>query len=1126
MLSKRKYLFGTTMMVGLMAVAAPAFAQTAQQVPPTQDDRVDDVNVDEEAVVEEIVVTGSRIRRDPVNSPAPIIQVQGEQLLETGLPTIIDYLATIPALSNSLVPSDTTGSLNIAGLSAANLRTLGTNRVLTLIDGRRQVGSQVGQLVVDVDTVPRLLIQNVEIITGGASSVYGADAVAGVVNYILRKDYEGLQIDANVGQLAEGGGSDPLTRRVSILAGKNFFDDRLNIYAFGEYEKLDSILRSDVDWLEDGRFFAIGLDSDPTSAAIGPSTDGVIDNGLFFGLRRLDRPRWGTTTIANAQQPSPLIDPDVPLGNCTGLTSANCFSVDPRYTYWYQDGQARLANFGTRVGNTGLNRPFNIGGDGDNPNTFFPGIVLTPESESQRFQVGANFKLTDNVTAYVEGKYVNEDSFIATQPSFFDVYISNTYSANAVQPLLSSSAFTTRLDNPFFPAVIRNALTNNLVPTYTQNRDTPGTVTGSTVRNFARHQAFGVDRTQENNRELQRYVASLRGEYDRVGFIDNFTWDVAYTYGRMNNFNRETGMNILNTAFALDAVTDNAGVVNGRPGEVVCRVRLLAAQGLTIANPNPLTNDVSAGGSATLSPNDPAVAGCVPLNVFGAGNQSAEGIAYTTAAIFLDEQNTQNNAVASVSGQLWDLWGAGPMGFALGYEYRKEEAEGLGRSASTANRYLQLNTGGDFLPSEYDSNEAFAELSLPLLADSWLGEFAELSATYRAFDYSTAGSGDVYGVSLVYRPIQDITFKTSYNTSFRAPLLSETNSPLTQTFANGFVDPCDTRQITSANRTAEERANRIANCTALAAQRGLTYDFAGSTASATDDFLPTYSSGIAGVNGGNPLLEPETSSSFTFSTVLQPRFIPNFSIILDYYEIEIDSVIQSVTAQTLANQCVDGPGLDAFSCDLIFRENPNTGDAFDVFKVGRPSGDPVGGFIQVPVNYASREVKGLDFDVAYRFDTEEMIGRNWGQFNWTLGGSWLIEQKNYTSFSQPDFFTALEGGLFYPRVRMTQALTWIPTERLAITWRTDWQTSQDLLAYRDYVAGGNTDNRPEDSFRTGNFARNDISVRYDVTEDVTLRAGVTNVLDEEQNPYLGNTIYSNFDSYGRRYNVGLNVRLW
>ncbi len=1120
MLLKRKYLFGTTILAGVMAAtaAAPAFAQTAT---PTTDDG-------QAAQVEEVIVTGSRIRRDPTNSPSPLQQVSRQDLLDTGLASTIDYLATIPALSNSLVPSDTTGSLGIAGLSFANLRSLGSGRTLTLVDGRRHVGSQGGNLAVDVDTIPRLLIQNVEIITGGASSVYGADAVSGVLNYVLRKDFEGLEFDANFGMLTKLGHNQ--SKRASLLIGQNFFDDRLNLYGFAEYEKLDQIKGSDISWLRDGRAL-VGVDADPTAAANGPVDDGIFDTGLFYGLRSVNRPRWGVTTIANSQQPSALNDPDVPVAACSSFTSANCYSIDPAKTYWYDNGVARLVNLGTRVGNTGINRPFNIGGDGYNNNTDFSGFSRTPGSESNRFQAGLNFKVTDNIGLQLEAKYVDEDSFIVTQPTFFDVYIADIngtnsatgaggISATTVQGMTGNSYFT-RLDNAFLPTIIRNAMVTNMVTTYaTPTLTAPGAAGVQTNRQWARHSAFGPDRTQENNRQVQRYVAALHGSYDEVLFVKNLDWDLSYTYGQMENSNKERGLDKIRLSHALDSVVDTAGEVNGRPGEIVCRVKLLAKRGLPIANYNPLDS------RATFAATDPEVAGCVPLNVFGAGNQSQAGLDYIDATVTVHERNEEEDAVFSVAGQLWDFWGAGPIGLALGAEHRREYTEAVGRDTDTRGRYLQLNTGADMPGVQYESDEFFAELSLPLIRDSFLGEYAELSGSYRSFDYTTAGSGDVYGVNLVYRPIPDITFKTSYNTSFRAPNLGENFQPYTQTFANGFVDPCDTRQITSSARTAAERANRIANCTALASAKGLTYDFAGTTASPTDDFLPTYSAGIAGVSGGNPNLKPEESTSFTFSTVLQPRFIPNASLVLDYYEIEITDVIASVSAQVLANQCVDGPSLNAAACSTIFRNNPVSGDIYDPFKVGAPGSSAVGGFIIGSFNYAKRTTRGLDFTFKYKLDTSEAFGHDWGTFNYSLGGTWLIEQKFFNDAVNTGAFTEASSTLYYPRVRMTSRLAWQPIEPLTVTWTTDWQTAQNISFYRDFIASGNLDSQPVEWLRTSNFMRNDLNVRYDLNDQVTLRATVTNVFDAEQDPWLGSTLYSQFDPYGRRFSIGLNYHPW
>jgi len=1100
MLLKRKYLFGTTILAGVMAVTAPAFAQ----------DQLPGVNVqgqaDREATeIDEVVVTGSRIRRDPTNAPTPLIQVSREALLSTGQSTVVDYLATIPALSNSLVPSDTTGSnLNDGGLSFANLRSLGTGRTLTLVDGRRHVGSAAGNLAVDVDTIPRLLIENIEIVTGGASSVYGADAVSGVLNFQLRRDFEGMEIDANYGMINQDGQAN---RRVSALIGTNLFDDRLNLYAFGEYEDIDMVQSLDIDWLQAAHAF-VGIDADPTTAPY----DGMLDNAVFSGVRTLSRPRWGQTTLANSQRPSPLSDPDVPLASCTSLTSSNCYSLDPTKTYVYEGNTARLANFGQRIGNVGSNRTLNIGGDGENPNNFGQ-ETRVPESTSQRYQVGANFALADNIDLSVEYKFITEDTFDISQPTFFDIFLVNaatSYLPSWTNPIRATSQFDLiYLDNAYLPQNVKDAITANTVTNWTANANTDGTAATTTARQWARHSMFGPQRTQDNTRELERYVLALSGDLDQIGFIKNIDWDLSWVSGEARNENVERGVDVQRFALAADAVVDVAGAVNGTPGQIVCRARLIQATAGDL-------DDYIRGGLLTDSVEGTAALNqCVPLNVFGDGNQSAEALAYVDAAINVSHVNQQDQGLAVISGQLWDFWGAGEIGMAIGAEYRKEYTEGVGRSASTGDRLLFLNTGADFAPAEYESKEWFAELSIPLFRDSWLGEYAELSGSYRSFDYTTAGEGDVYGVNLVYRPIRDIAFKTSFNTSFRAPNLSENFAPGSQTFANGFVDACATLQIAAQN--AEVRANRIANCTALATAAGFTFDFAGATATNLDDYNPIYSSGIAGINSGNPNLTPEESESFTFSTVIQPRWFPNLSIILDYYEIELNRVIVSPSAVALTAACVSGSSLNPDACSVIFRNNPTI-----PFGVGAPSGDPIGGFIQSPVNLAQLTTRGLDFTARYSLDTEEVFGVNMGRFDYRVGGLWLIEQENFTNVADPTDGTELGSTIFYPRVRLTSSLTWSPNDIWSVNWSVDWQTAQDSANFRDVL--GNEDTRPFNTYDTGNFARHDFTVRWNAADDLSVRFGVVNAFDAEQPDYLAGGLVSSMDPYGTRFFVGLNYR--
>jgi len=1114
MLTTRKYLFGTTVLAGVLTLSAPAFAQNRPATPAQDDDSTQ---------VEEIVVTGSRIRRDPTTAPTPLIQVSREALLETGQSTVIEYLATIPALSNSVVPSDTTGSgLGDGGLSLPNLRSLGSGRTLTLVDGRRHVGSNGGSLAVDVDTIPRLLIENIEIVTGGASSVYGADAVSGVLNFVLRRDFEGLEVDANYGMINQGGEA---SNRISALIGHNFFDDRLNLYAFGEYETADEVRVADVDWLR-GSTSLVSTDADRLDTPY----DGVIDSTLFSNQRTMQRLRWGVVNLANNRPGSPLNDPDTSFFSCgtvgsgvvptANYTNTSCTSLAPGYSYVFNgDGTARLADFGTRIG-TGLSSVLNIGGDGE-PASEYAQYSFYPRSEAERYQVGANFQITDSITARLEAKRTEEETFDEGQPTFFDIFISDRTAANRLSAIRSGSAYDIRLsDNAYMPANLRTAIQNNIINIYSQpstlTPDLPGQLIGTAPAPYARSALRGPDRNQTNTRELTRYVASIAGSMDELFFVRNLDWDLGYTYGQVDVVNREVGVDVERMAFASDAVRDTAGVL-GSANAIVCRASLLAAQ--NIAN-GLLTDPVRGGDVRDSAAGRAAIQQCKPLNIFGAGQQSQEALNYIYATVGITERNEQEQLMGTVAGQLWDFWGAGSIGVALGGEHRREFTEGTGRSREVGDRFLFLNSGADQPASQYESDEVFGEVSLPLFRDTFLGEYAELSGSYRYFDYTTIGTGEVYGVNLVYRPISDIAFKTSFNTSLRAPTLSENFSTLSQTFSFfGTDDPCTTANINAA-ANAQYRTNRIANCTALAQQQGLTFDFAGATPGTTDDFGPLYTTAsIAGVSGGNPNLLPEESESFTFSTVFEPSFVPNLSLVLDYYEIELTNVIATVTPQVAAQNCVNGTTLNAAACSTIFRNNPAV-----PFGVGAPLGATFGGYISGSINYAKRTTRGLDFTARYSLDTDEMFGHNWGRFDYSLNGSWLIEQKNFNNAQNPGDFTESASLLFYPRVRFSSSLTYRPNDDWSFNWTMDWQTAQDISQSRTFVA--NADSRLVQYMDTGNFARHDFSVRYNVTDDVTLRAGVTNAFDAEQAKWLGYTLYSNFDAWGTRYHIGLNWKVW
>jgi outer membrane cobalamin receptor len=155
---------------------------------------------DDEEFIEEVVVTGTRIKRRDFSSPSPITTITAEEFEFSGQPTLEEYLNRMPQLHPT---SARTANNPGNGTAALNLRGLGPNRTLVLLNGRRIAPSGMGS-VIDVNNLPRSLIDRVEIITGGASTVYGSDAIAGVVNFITRQDFDGFGFDASYSVTAEG----------------------------------------------------------------------------------------------------------------------------------------------------------------------------------------------------------------------------------------------------------------------------------------------------------------------------------------------------------------------------------------------------------------------------------------------------------------------------------------------------------------------------------------------------------------------------------------------------------------------------------------------------------------------------------------------------------------------------------------------------------------------------------------------------------------------------------------------------------------------------------------------------------------------------------------------------------
>ena len=211
--------------------AAPTFAQAQ-----TAGEGVD---------VGEIVVTGSRIRRDTFSSPQPLSVVTAQSIREQGQVSLGDILLEQPVINPATNSQNSSSTLFLAGQTRADIRGLGPTRTLVLMDGRRLPFSDASSPAVDLNTIPSLMVERIETIAGGASAVYGSEAISGVVNFIMKKEQDGLEIDLQAGTTEEGDGEE---NRFGFNWGKKFFDDRLNVLIGGEFASQGAIMRKDRDW--------------------------------------------------------------------------------------------------------------------------------------------------------------------------------------------------------------------------------------------------------------------------------------------------------------------------------------------------------------------------------------------------------------------------------------------------------------------------------------------------------------------------------------------------------------------------------------------------------------------------------------------------------------------------------------------------------------------------------------------------------------------------------------------------------------------------------------------------------------------------------------------------------------
>lgn len=547
---------------------------------------------------------------------------------------------------------------------------------------------------------------------------------------------------------------------------------------------------------------------------------------------------------------------------------------------------------------------------------------------------------------------------------------------------------------------------------------------------------------------------------------------------------------------------DGLQVVVGAKGDLSEHLRYdVSAQYGKTSWAETFTNDVSfrrLQQALLVNPNgtcqDPS-GGCVPLDVFTAapGAITPTQIAFINLTQHAQSENTQVVVTGSVAGDLGGLglqspWAESPVEFAVGAEYRKEKVAYIPDDNLATGSNVTFGAARPIVGEE-SLKDVFAEVSVPVFENRPGADLLELNASYRNLNYKLAGKGESYGYGLTWIPVEGVRLRASYQRAVRAPNLRELflqALPGTDT----AVDPCFRNGAAAATAAA-----------ALCLATGQPADAYNTAA------FQCPSSVCTSLGGGNRDLSFEVSDTKSLGVVLRPPSIENLSVTLDYFDIDVAGAIRPFggTTQNVLNSCygagaAQNPSQSAQNiyCQLIIR-----GTSGQIFGGGRAQ-SPRGYVSLQAQNTGFLRTTGLDADISYRFDLADVgLSAVPGSIDINVLATHLL------SFDQKDSAVAVVrecAGTFglicgqpNPDWRVNARVSWQPNEKISLSLRYRWMASvtQDIDKFSGAVADPVSHEIPAQSYV-------DLSASWAVREDVTLRAGVINLLDNEP-PLISST---------------------
>ncbi len=494
------FLWATTMLAGVLGAGTQALAQAAPStqsptgVSRSQPSDNSAPQRDNTEQVGEVVVTGSRILRPNLESPTPISTLSPQQIQNAGTVNLGDIIATLPQVGFTGTTRSNSNSFgNNAGLSQVNLRNLGANRTLVLVDGQRHVAGDISSNAVDLNSIPASLVDHVEVVTGGASAIYGSDAVTGVVNIILKKNFEGVDAQAQVGGFDAGFGQ---TYNGYITVGHSFMDGKLNVTATGFYDNEEGFYLSNIP-SSHNYGFVVNPNDIPA---------GTFDSSFFSA----------GAPITKDGIPDRLLAPNVG----SDLLSRNGVLLDAN-TFLPITAFDAKGNPVPQVARTGYNS-FAFGQLPANCTTcYFADPVTQDRSPLQSY--GGDLRVNYDFNPHLHFN--------------LDAKIVEAVADNTVQGSYTFGDYQLTPDNAFLTPAIRS-----LLPT--------------DAASYPYYSAFLTDgRKYEVTRDTFRIVAALSGDFDTK--LAKVNWDGALNYGRTNTRFENFGLRITdNFQAALDSVVD------------------------------------------------------------------------------------------------------------------------------------------------------------------------------------------------------------------------------------------------------------------------------------------------------------------------------------------------------------------------------------------------------------------------------------------------------------------------------------------------------------------------------------------------------------------------------------------